>query len=566
MQARAAAATPQPQPPQPPPVTGKRKRGKEAAAMMGMMDTFTVRSSLLPTASTSSSSTLPSTFPLPRPTPVVIGPASLSSPTPLRLNISSQTPAATVIPPNSMPRPPAQQVRRADEPADIELSTDDLIPRSPVASNIYKSHADGPPRSTGFVYDQPESVFPDPFFLAAGRVSPPRATIEEIETDDTLAPPLGEDTPQPKTRSLTPLFLDDRSPTRDGAQPFGIAIGDEAATSEDDVDAILHGSMRSDSPEIQVLDGPPAVPRVRRAPHTVQPEAGSSRAASRLSDPPRLPNSGPVRPVCHSWSYPKPDRVVVLVPVIRRPMIKPKTTSYVQFADFPTRGVLCKCEWNNCRAVLDCEDRLSLHMRKIHGQELPVSGRCEWKGCMQPFGRSVQFREHLESAHARNCLRCAYRDCSFQTSSGHLGALAEHVASTHATLGQQQLAAVVKPQLPLAPSPTLPLDRESVPPWRIGTVLVRPHVMTPARRNQLGNWVLAQSFARTDVDEVLPKKNSQARPRKDGSRDLSDVTVPLLSGIELELKQQYNWAEFEQTRKPRGIPASIQVGRVLEIA
>jgi hypothetical protein len=71
--------------------------------------------------------------------------------------------------------------------------------------------------------------------------------------------------------------------------------------------------------------------------------------------------------------------------------------------------------------------------------------------------------------------------------------------------------------------------------------------------------VLARVFSRTDVDEVLPK-NTKGRLRRDR---FLEVTSPLLSGVELEIKQQYNWADFEETQKPRGIPVNIQIGQRL---
>jgi len=69
-----------------------------------------------------------------------------------------------------------------------------------------------------------------------------------------------------------------------------------------------------------------------------------------------------------------------------------------------------------------------MHMRKVHGNTLPVrldllicrveltadtgeqaDGHCQWSGCTRKFRQLAGLQSHLEQAHARSDLHCAYQ-------------------------------------------------------------------------------------------------------------------------------------------------------------
>ncbi|KAG7447581.1 uncharacterized protein BT62DRAFT_782651 [Guyanagaster necrorhizus] len=229
----------------------------------------------------------------------------------------------------------------------------------------------------------------------------------------------------------------------------------------------------------------------------------------------------------------------------RIPVLDPKEDAAIQECSSRLREHPCK--WNGCDSILNCSDKLYLHLQyHVEQNKAEKSFPCHWQRCGRVLLHRHEMISHLQT-HAFMPLHCAYESMNcIQCPRHHLiiWILATDCEETFRTARQYLQHSLQKHQndklRPSADPVMLQEDIELpdvpsvVPSYMAVARSVAQYPISPERHQVIGLWTLQNIFGKVDL---APQRYNLAKPFRPGEA----------SAVELRSRHEY---DFIETKPP----------------
>ncbi|KAK0461762.1 uncharacterized protein EV420DRAFT_1527041 [Desarmillaria tabescens] len=177
------------------------------------------------------------------------------------------------------------------------------------------------------------------------------------------------------------------------------------------------------------------------------------------------------------------------------------------------------CKWSGCDSLLNCADRLYLHLQyHVEQNKAEKSFPCHWQHCGRVLLHKHEMISHLQ-AHAFMPLYCAYENCEETIS------LQKHQRDK---LRPSADPVVLQEHIELPDVPSV------VPSYMAVARSVAQYPISPERHQVIGLWTLQNIFGKVDL---APQRYNLAKPFRPGE----------MSAVELRNRHEY---DFIETKPP----------------
>ncbi|KAK0206894.1 hypothetical protein DFS33DRAFT_1317749 [Desarmillaria ectypa] len=210
----------------------------------------------------------------------------------------------------------------------------------------------------------------------------------------------------------------------------------------------------------------------------------------------------------------------------RTPVLDPKEEAATRECSSRLREYPCK--WSGCDSILNCADKLYLHLRyHVEQYKAEKSFPCHWQHCGRVLLHKYEMISHLQ-AHAFMPLYCAYENCeeTFRTARQYLQHSLQKHQNDHLRPSADPVVLQKHIELPDVPS--------IVPSYMTVARSVAQYPISPERHQVIGLWTLQNIFGKVDL---APQRYNLAKPFRPGET----------SAAELRSRHEY---DFIETKPP----------------
>ncbi|KAK0230412.1 hypothetical protein IW262DRAFT_1338257 [Armillaria fumosa] len=196
----------------------------------------------------------------------------------------------------------------------------------------------------------------------------------------------------------------------------------------------------------------------------------------------------------------------------RTPLLDDKEDAAMQTCSSRLREAPCK--WRDCDSILNCADKLYLHLQNhVKQNNAEKSFPCHWQRCGRVFLHKHEIMFHLQ-VHAFMPVHCAYESCeeTFRTPRQYL----QHSLQIHQT---HKLRPSADPVL-LQGHMELPDVPSVVPSYMAVARSVAQYPISPERHQVIGLWTLQNIFGKVDL---APQRYNLAKPFRPGEASAAEL-------------------------------------------
>ncbi|KAK0491379.1 hypothetical protein IW261DRAFT_1437350 [Armillaria novae-zelandiae] len=196
----------------------------------------------------------------------------------------------------------------------------------------------------------------------------------------------------------------------------------------------------------------------------------------------------------------------------RMPLLDEKEEAAMQKCSSRLREAPCK--WRDCDSLLNCADKLYLHLQNhVEQNNAEKSFPCHWQRCGRVFLHKHEMIFHLQ-VHAFMPVHCAYENCeeTFRTARQYL----QHSLQIHQT---HKLRPSADPVL-LQGHAELPDVPSVVPSYMAVSRSVAQYPISPGRHQVIGLWTLQNIFGKVDL---APQRYNLAKPFRPGEASAAEL-------------------------------------------